>query len=378
MSEDCVLLVDEIYLQKSVQFHSGSFIGRSEERTLYKGIVVFMIVSLKKSIPLEIKSSPDITITGEWLKSEIDECLYNLQKAGFYVRTVISDDHASNVRAFKLLLKNYNGDKNLFIYHPAYNETLKTYLFFDIVHLVKNIRNNLLNRKKFVFPEFSFGEFRDLIEIPNGFISWKTFYDVYEKDSELQANLRKAPKLTYGAIHPSNNKQSMPLALAIFDGSATATIECYFPEKSDAACFLSALQKLFVLCNAKTQYNTSNMLGNAVVCNDSKPDFLLSFATWVEQWSTCLNFSLAKKTSHTLTTTVKATSCLLSELPNEGYKYVLIARFQSDPLERQFSKYKQMRGGRFLVSLREVINPEKNFKVVLLKKTLIFGKRTLL
>ena len=120
------------------------------------------------------------------------------------------------------------------------------------------------------------------------------------------------------------------------------------------------------------------MLGNAVVCNDSKPDFLLSFATWVEQWSTCLNFLLAKKTSHTLTTTVKATSCLLSELPNEGYKYVLIARFQSDPLERQFSKYKQMRGGRFLVSLREVINPEKNFKVVLLKKTLIFGKRTLL
>ena len=79
--------------------------------------------------------------------------------------------------------------------HPVYNETLKTYLLFDIVHLVKNSRNNFLSRKKFVFPEFSFDEFRDLIEIPNGFISWKIFYDVYEKDSKLQANLRKARKL---------------------------------------------------------------------------------------------------------------------------------------------------------------------------------------
>ena len=49
-----------------------------------------------------IKPSPHIIITGEWLKSENDECLYNLQKAGFYARAVISYDHTCNVRAFKL------------------------------------------------------------------------------------------------------------------------------------------------------------------------------------------------------------------------------------------------------------------------------------
>ena len=52
ISEDCVLLVDEMYLQKSVQFHNGSFIGQNEEGTLYKGIVVFMIVPLKSLFPL--------------------------------------------------------------------------------------------------------------------------------------------------------------------------------------------------------------------------------------------------------------------------------------------------------------------------------------
>ena len=126
-----------------------------------------MIVSLKvHSVCSQI--FPDIAITGEWLQSEIDECLYHLQKAGSYVCAVISDDYAFNVTAYKLLLINYNGDKKVFIYHTAYNATLKTYLLFDVVHFMKNIRNNLLNRKKLVFPEISFGEFRDLIEIPNG------------------------------------------------------------------------------------------------------------------------------------------------------------------------------------------------------------------
>ena len=155
----------------------------------------------------------------------------------------------------------------------------------------------------------------------------------------------------------------MPLALVIFDESTAAAIECNFPEKSDAACVLPAFQKLFVICNAKTQYNTSNMLGNAVICNDSKLEFLLSFATWIEQWSTCPNFLLTKQTSYALITTLKVTSCLLSELLNEGYKYVLTVRFQSHPLEQQFSKYRQMGGGRFLVSLREVTNSLKKLKI---------------
>ena len=42
------------------------------------------------------------------------------------------------------------------------------------------------------------------------------------------------------------------------------------------------------------------------------------------------------------------------DLLSEGYNYVLTARFQTDPLELRFSKYCQMSGGRFLISLREV------------------------
>ena len=123
---------------------------------------------------------------------------------------------------------------------------MKTYLFFDIVHWIKNIRNNLLNRKKFVFASSTFGLFKDVIDVPQGYISWRMFYDAYEKDEVLQSNLRKAYKLTYQAVHPGNNKQDVSLALAIFDETTSTAIKSYFPERLDAANFLSCLHSVLL------------------------------------------------------------------------------------------------------------------------------------
>ena len=36
-----------------------------------------------------------------------------------------------------------------------------------------------------------------------------------------------------------------------------------------------------------------------------------------------------------------------------------MGRLQSDPIERRFSQYRQMSGGRFLLSLRDVYNSER-------------------
>ena len=206
------------------------------------------------------------------------------------------------------------------------------YLFFYIKHLVKNIRNNLLNWKKFVFAEFSFGGFTDYIEIPNGFISWEIFY-VYEKDSKLQVTFRKASKFTYGAIHPGNKKQSMPLALAIFDESTTGAIKCYFPLAIKCHFFFFSVSK--TLCYMQFQNTTLfpiYLKMQLFVMILSQNFYYLLIATKIEQWSTYQNFSLAKQASQAVITTLKATSCLLSELLNERYKYVL-TRFQRDPLE---------------------------------------------
>ena len=64
---------------------------------------------------------------------------------------------------------------------------------------------------------------------------------------------------------------------------------------------------------------------------------------------------------------------LIEDLLQEGYDYVLLARLLTDALERHFSKYRQMSGGRFLVSLLEVSNSERILRLrKLIKEDLNF------
>ena len=105
----------------------------------------------------------------------------------------------------------------------------KTYLFFYIIHLFKNIRNNLLNQKKFVFSSFQFDLFHDGVHVPDGYISWRIFHKVHERDENLQVHRRKAHKTTYQVTHPTNIKQSVPLTLAItLQENTTITIKIRF------------------------------------------------------------------------------------------------------------------------------------------------------
>ena len=75
------------------------------------------------------------------------------------------------------------------------------------------------------------------------------------------------------------------------------------------------------------------------------------------------NYTLFVQTSNELITLPS----LMEDLFSEGYKYVLTSWFQTDLLERHFSKYNQMGIGRFFVNLCEVQSSEK----ILFMKSLI-------
>ena len=75
MNSDCVLILDEMYLQKSSEYHGGKSVGLDEDGRFYKGVLCFMIVVLKESIPYVIKACPETTITGELVYEQIVECL---------------------------------------------------------------------------------------------------------------------------------------------------------------------------------------------------------------------------------------------------------------------------------------------------------------
>ena len=66
---------------------------------------------------------------------------------------LVADNHSSNVDAFTSFNDFFNFESKLF-FQDSDNHGKRTYVFFDTVHLIKNIQNNLLNAKKFVFLNF--------------------------------------------------------------------------------------------------------------------------------------------------------------------------------------------------------------------------------
>ena len=139
IDKDIVLLTDEMYLQKELQFQQGKLIGCDENGNLFKGIMTFMIVGVRRNVPFVVKAVPESKIEGKWLSGQIIETIQSLHEIGFHLRAVISNNHPSNVSAFNELFSKYGSEshENAILHHSTSGQRI--YLFYDSVHLLKNV-----------------------------------------------------------------------------------------------------------------------------------------------------------------------------------------------------------------------------------------------
>ena len=127
------------------------------------------------------------------LENLIKEAIDKLDGIGLDVVVIISD-MGSNFYSLSLRLK-VTAEKPWFVHNDKI-----VYVMFDPPHLLKGIRNNLMNYT------FHFGQCS---------ASWKDIEDFYEKDKTLP--IRSAPKLTDNHINPSNfQKMKVKYATQIF------------------------------------------------------------------------------------------------------------------------------------------------------------------
>ena len=336
LSNNIVLNADETYLKKKVLYSAGKYVGADSDGNMYKGVVVFILQGLKQSVPVVVKACPKTEISGRWLAEKLSECVTDLCKSGFQVRGIVSDNHAANISSFNILLQEYAHKNARFIVHPQ--SLCKTYLFYDNVHLAKSIKNNLLNRQKFVFLAFCFSIKTIIVASSQaGYMSWRNFKDVHEEDAKLKANLRKAPKLAYEVLHPGHNKQNVNLALAIFHDTTIAAIKSYFPYRQDVIGFLSAINVWWKIVNSKQEFYPDD-IAYAITLGDGKVDFLRAFAEWLENWlkNGSAFFRFFKQTVQALIWTLHSQADLLDVLLMDDHKYILTARLQSNLLSVDF------------------------------------------
>ena len=83
----------------------------------------------------------------------------------------------------------------------------------------------------------------------------KLFHNVFEKDSLLEASLRKASNITQKVLFQGTCKRNVFVALAIFHESTSAAFISYFTEKKNEPDFLKLRNICWIISNSKVQFS---------------------------------------------------------------------------------------------------------------------------
>ena len=148
MERFVILLIDEVYVQKAVEYSGGKFFG-TVEGELSKTILCFMIKSLHHSYKDVVALIPTSRLTAASMYDHFLAVNRLLITAGFKVAALSVDNAAVNRSFFSLLC---NGELSPCVANPLNNEPL--HLLFDSTHLFKNLYNNFQRRKIFHCPTF--------------------------------------------------------------------------------------------------------------------------------------------------------------------------------------------------------------------------------
>ena len=102
---------------------------------------------------------------------------------------------------------------------------------------------------------------------------------------------------------------------------------------------------------------------------DKSAVFIKNVIEWLVKWKSLSQAGgeggLSRETHTALLHTMKVFLELIPHfLSNKGYSYLLIGKFQTDPLERRFSKYRSMSGTNYHVAVVQILQSEKKLKVL--------------
>ena len=243
----CGLVFDAISLKSGIYYNTskdqyqgledmGDY-GKSDKCAQYA--MVFMV----KGLCTKFKQALGYfffhqSIRPDTLKSMITDCLFKLKQTGLTPKFVVCDQDVTNQSVMHRLGISSSSPFIL-------NESEKVYFFYDTPHLMKSMRNNLINHNIF----------------HNGnTIRWKYIQAFYEADKKL--SIRLAPKLSHQHIYCNTfDKMRASLATQTFSRTVAAGISTYcklkeFPrEAMHTAEFINNMDQLFDIFNAGQKYH---------------------------------------------------------------------------------------------------------------------------
>ena len=89
ISNDVIILFDEIILQQCDQHSRGKVEGSDANGNLITGIVCYMVFGTKSNVPYFVRAVPKVNLSGQWRKNELETTIDFVMQAGFSVNMAV-------------------------------------------------------------------------------------------------------------------------------------------------------------------------------------------------------------------------------------------------------------------------------------------------
>lgn len=339
---ECVLIWDELSIKKWLEYNSKKdmvegFVDLGEEgrsAAAANHALVFMMrgrqYNWRQPISYYLASN---SVAGDVLVPIILKVLDFIESAGFIVKSKVCDLGKPNERAVKLL--------GITPERP-YIERFGRKIFFnyDPPHLIKCLRNNMLNHDFNVGGEIA---------------SFKAIIELYEKEKNLPA--KSAPKLTERHIYPDNffRMKVAPAAQVISNSVSAALLAGKFapvdPLQNEhcvpTANFLKKANDLFDCLNSRSPKDPNPLRRPLSEYNKEVVTYLKSSLDYIKTWK------LMPKNGKSVPNpacfkgfylTVNSVLMQWEDMKLNGAKYLLTSRLNQDPLENLFAVLRSRSG----------------------------------
>ena len=361
-----VLMIDEIHIKPLVDSHLnfGTHGFDSDSDRMAKTLVGFMVKSIFGSYKEVIRLIPRFRETNTNLFEHTSQVLKLLKDVGANVISIITDNNRVNETMFKKFGVS-DGQTKAFV--PQLQNTL--FLMYDSVHIMKNLRNNLLNKK----DSDSTTEFyliTDGKKVKHHF-KFKHLRDLYIACEDNPINI--SSKLTRKSLSPNNfERQKVGLAMKILCEENVSGLKYLAdlknkPEYCESARLIDIFRKWFNVMNVKT-VDKGNNLHDKTLCPISSIDceglqFLRGFKQWLMLQAPLRAKFLTKQTFNAILTTTNAILEISDYLIKENYYGILTGVFQTDPLEKRFGLYRSIQGSNFHVAPKAAYQNENKLRI---------------
>ena len=164
----CVLLHDEIYIKKMLQFHEGQIFGKAVNDSSLKAetMLGIMVNCLHEGPKFLTNMIPVAKLNIQFLVQQVNQSIESFENATGKLKGIICDGNRTNQSFFK---------KFETVPGSPWLTTGGIYLLFDYVHMIKNIRNLWITERNCE------------LELRDGNVvliaAWKHLRDLYKSES---------------------------------------------------------------------------------------------------------------------------------------------------------------------------------------------------